>query len=56
MVGEEATAPVEAEEVATTKRRRRLARSKVRVAARKDQKGEVKFLLLLINSCVFVIA
>lgn len=47
----EAMAAVKAEEVATAKRRRRRsARSKVRVAARKGQKGEVKFSLLLINS------
>ena len=55
-VAPEAMAAVEAEEVATAKRRRRSARSKVRVAARKGQKGEVKFSLLLINSCIFVIA
>jgi hypothetical protein len=56
-VAPEAMATVEAEELATAKRRRRRsARSKVRVAARKGQKGEVKFSLLLINSCIFVIA
>ena len=55
-VAPEAMAAVEAEEVATAKRRRRSARSKVRVAARKGQKGEVKFSLLLINSCIFFIA
>ena len=54
-VAPEAMAAVEAEEVATAKRRRS-ARSKVRVAARKGQKGEVKFSLLLINSCIFFIA
>jgi len=52
-VAPEAIAAVEAEEVATAKRkRRRPTRSKVRVAACKDQKGEVKS-LLLINSCIF---
>jgi hypothetical protein len=56
-VAPEAMATVEGEELATAKRRRRRsARSKVRVAARKGQKGEVQFSLLLINSCIFVIA
>lgn len=42
-----------AEEVATTKRRRRRsARSKVGAAARKGQKGEFEFSLLLFNSCI----